>query len=1630
MSATAASAGLCRQSVGRIRYDDSHTSMRRDGSSLRCGRLFHPRIRPFRALGLLLAAAAVCGAVPEAAESLRFDGSWSRSWTLAEGESIELSVRVDTPSDLPPNARIEALWNGPDLPDSGFDGDRGDPTVAATVGWSKILHALDPDINLVYRAPRPGTYTLRLATVRDRPQPVGKIPHDTGLAPLTTPLPAKTPSVSGIAMTVELRPIEALSHGSLVLEAEPNNAPEQATEIPFPESSGVQVIHVVGGADDLEYYNNTRVGMTPDDWYRIEYKGREPKYISANLQVVEPVASARIRFYKEGVPSEEELRERDIPNSYDFSNFNPVPYVHPPATVVPGPIPVYTYEDGRALNERAHQQDRSFRTFVTRAIEPGETYYLRVEANQPHYEMQVRLFDPAPYDDPVDAVRQGIYYHLAEIDAWLIHRPRNIAPHRRVRDATALFGENCMSCHTQSGVWGVADALRQGYRPDGVEQNHRRLVNTMYESLRLTNELKDAAVNTSVAPNDLGDGPAGTRVAGRNIVLHERTFQPKKAHAQWQQRTANYVLQTADPKRINAAGRGSNFGPNVVFKFSAEVLERAWRDTGEPRYFFAMEEKARKILATGDAILVTDDYGHRIEFFHRIWPQDYVEQVRKLINSPRRVAEAKTLHENLRKRAETDMERLLVLQREDGGWGFKPGESDGEGGWKRPSDHSYPAATSVALIALESAGRDARDPVVQRGVEWMLRNQYPYGLWNAAAATGFVTTAYAIRALSRLHPAPNSEPAPDIQLDSDDSPLEVLAKVRSAQATGDKRYAALFEEAAGREDPRVRLYGLLGFGGAMIHSAVPTLIEHFDDPVKACREAAFWSLRQLLLDGSGWEELFDAYRSGTDRARQSVMHALVTRAHLPGSGIDVDLSELASVLTAGMVDPHPGVRAFAFKAAWHWWVWNPPMREPINQAWMDALLREEDEAHVDMALRYSTISLFVVNGQVNNITGGKYLDQQYPELAELYADLRAWRKTAPEDRRRFLDRRLVAMAASHYMERANQQSPGQFAYSTPGATELYGEAVLAVYNDDALDDIPWRSIALEGARNIIFEPLQTTILELLQTAEPDVVAIAARALSNPGDLSLPGRVKALEPLLQVLRALASSGRTKDADALANFLARVKWDFEGVSEEDETEFYRLLLETRFGKRASSVNPTGVLLGKPAPSASADFDDGNYPPLVAKILGENSSLHRREAFRHIAGNPRLWLDSTEWMLAYSEGQPTLEEAVEGATEAEDLEVVELTFGRTTEQMISDGVASNNTILLWEEGKVGAHVSFALEGPGAGSHELLGAFIYGASHGIAEILFNGRTALVQTDFYRPDVSSTGPMSLGVFDVEEGRNVLTVRMLGTNPEAEPEFKFGIDYLKLVPRQGLQPSELEADTGSADPLVAAKSKVVEMFASWFSPATPEDTRIKASRLAIKPSLRRNPTVRQAIAAHLENETEPSIRARLKNLLSSDEESYGSELRKLISATDGSDGDLRARKLKPTDEFVEDILHFRDYVFAEMAAVSERDGRACVTCHGVPGRVPTLYLNPPDGAGYIDAPELLQNYRKLQARVDLESPERSLILRKPLNIQTGQEEGHQGGVRYEPGDAGFKVLRAWAFKQARLQGGTDAVAAP
>jgi|GEM_PF-504911 len=1593
-----------------------------------------PRILVLAVAGWAAFAASSANSAGSAAlplkESFAAAEAWTRSWNLDKGEAVEIRVGVAAPAALPPNARLGVRWTGPRL--ESFTGERGDLRARSSADWEKTLHALDPDVTLVYRAPATGRYTLSVAPIVDEPQPTPDYHRDDGLASLANPLPTKTPTPTGTEVEIEVRSLGALAGEGLLVEAEPNNTPELAMDVPLASGDADQVVRVLGGQDELEYFNNAESGQGPDDWFRIVHTGNRPKLLTANLQLVEPVVSARMRFYRQGEPSAEELEPREPPKSGDFGNANPVPYVHPNAEILDGPKPIYTFYDGRDINERLHQQDDNFRSFISRLIQPGETYYLRVESNQPAYELELRLIDGAPFDDPRDAVRQSIYYQLAEVDAWLIHRPRNIGIHTRVRDGSSLFGEACMSCHTQSGVWGVADAFRHGYRPDGTVQNQRRLINTMYESLRPTVKLEDGAVNTSLAPNDLGDAPAGSRVAGRNIVLHERTFRPKKLHSYQQRRTANYVLMTADPQGINAAGKGSNFGPNVVFKFAAEILERAWRDTGHPKYFAGLEEKARKILETGDTNLkVTDDLGHRIEFFHDLFPRkdEYLETVSRLSDrDPQRIAAAEELYEALGKQADRDLKRLLALQQDNGGWGFDLGLPDGDS-WTRMDEEPDAAPTAVALIALRAAGYGPDDEPVRKAVSWLLNAQYPYGLWNKAAQTGFVTNAYVIRALSRLYPGELEEfERADFEPNPNESFLQELARVRALEKTARPDFADLMIQAASSPHPLVRRHAYLGLGGALAEAGVPALIQGLGDPVKGCREAAFWSLRQLLLDDKGWEETGRALREGDDRTRQSVAQALVTRADLTGPGASIEPAELARWIAAGFADPHPGVRAYMPKASWRWWVWNPGMRDILNKAWTERLSRPEPNAHAEIALRYSAASMLIVNGQIANQTGGDNIDQQYPELSELYRLLDERRASLEGEDKRLLDRRLAAVAATHFQERGNDGGPGQMGYSTPGASETLGDAVLAVYRNESDGAIPWRKIALEGAANINHARLQGDLLTLLQSGDLEMVAVAAKALSNPQAIELKATPQTLRPMLETVNRFLRDQRQADAEALVNFLSKVRWDFSEVSDEDEREFYRLLTSPRSQAAAPAGSADRSLLGRPAPAPAPEPEPAGFDEkaaLLGKILGENRTLQRPQAFDFVAdGSPEFWLPSAEWMLAYEQGSLSAEEALEGAVEAEQLPVLELTFGRTTEQIVPDGLASRNTVLWWREGVPGAKLTFGVEAPEAGAYELIAAFLYDREMGMVRFSLNGQELGETWDFYRESLSASGPVSLGVHQFQAGENRFSIDMLGANPDAEPNYVFGLDYLKLEADDGTGSlfSKDESGVDVIDPIVVAKEDVVRMFTRWFSADAPREIREQAIRLANKTALRRNPDIRKTLADYVDQEPVPQLKTRIQNILNSDDEVYGEQLRKLIEEQSG-DQAVEVRPLTTDKVWIDDLLHFRDYVFAELNKISDRDNRACISCHGVPGRVPTLYLAPPDAAGYIAPADLLANYRRMQQRVDLADVEKSKFAMKPLNIQTGEDDGHQGGVRYEPDEPGYKLIQDWVVKQHRLQTG-------
>src|SRR5262245_49799623 len=136
--------------------------------------------------------------------NLQFQGRWEKRIALQRGETFELSVGLPTPSSLPQHGRIGVRWTLIEEKKNGGDTttlplllsrqpDAFGIYTKPTADWRKVLHALDPDIYLVYRAPVAGLYALEIAPVTDEATVFeGARWREDGIAPQAAPFPRQT----------------------------------------------------------------------------------------------------------------------------------------------------------------------------------------------------------------------------------------------------------------------------------------------------------------------------------------------------------------------------------------------------------------------------------------------------------------------------------------------------------------------------------------------------------------------------------------------------------------------------------------------------------------------------------------------------------------------------------------------------------------------------------------------------------------------------------------------------------------------------------------------------------------------------------------------------------------------------------------------------------------------------------------------------------------------------------------------------------------------------------------------------------------------------------------------------------------------------------------------------------------------------------------------------------------------------------------------------------------------------------------------------------------------------------------------------------------------------------------------
>ena len=1541
-------------------------------------------------------------------EVVALSGVWQKTYNFTAGKTVEISVHLEHPAALPANGRVAVEWTLEGGPTEGFSaGILGAKPAAGqrkadafgiytqpTANWRKVLHALDGDIYLTYRAPVTGKYTLKLAPLVDE-TPIGDASprwRERGSAPTLAALPRITPWPAGTIAPVGVL-VKAIDLGTRAEEEKlhtlvacaPNDTPEQAQLIVLTPGSGendVQTWEITGGADDVEFFDNGKIGKSGDDWFKLVYKGTEPRLLTAQLAMPTPLVAARIRAYKSpGVPSPNVLSpgvpaaaketakdttkdktpsansQSSVPAAPAHSvvpgSSNAMPGVTSGNSLAPSLVDLVEIKDGQDGNERAHQQDEEHRANICRLLKPGDTYYLRVEANAPGYQLQLRLLKPAPYTDPRMAVRQAMYTQIGQVDAWLTNRPRGISNERRLRETGNLLGTGCMSCHTQSGVWGPAVPLTQGYRLENA-QNYWHLIDVMYECLRPTNELKDAANNTSLAPLDLGDGPAGTRAAGFNIVNLERWRKPSRLHSKQQIRTANFVMLTGDPGGINAAGPGSNIGFVIVNSMATEILKTAWEQTGDPKYFRKMQEKARQVMAVNPQF--TDDVALRLDYFHRLFPiRSYVAWAQKAAlqesaeqtqpkpeqSKPAKVEikvetpeESAAFVEKVTAQLAQDEARLRAIQQPDGSWNFSPGTTPDSGKtWKPGVGASDPSPTALGVTALTSAGYGKDDPSIARAVKALLAMQDVSGRWNRAAQTGFVSTAYALHALSRLYPEIARPITPNaVRVTAGESFLQTLARVRKMALTADPQFVNALLVAAKHDSPLIRYWAFLGLGATHTEKGASALAAGLGDRTKLARDAAAWGMRHTLLDDKGWTLTLDAAESPNDYTREAAWQALNMRADTVMPHARVNIARLTALFDRAMNrDPHPAVRAWAIKAAWQWWIWNPPVRKAMNQSWVRLLERPEPNAEVDNSARYSEQMLFIANGHKAN--GSK--DQQYKELATLFADLIKRLDTDDEVTKARLARRLVGIGGTFFTMAGGDGGPGQMGYVTDGAGEMMGKASL-VFLASATKEMPLTEAVkpganlallragLEGGANVPYTPLTAFLVDYSIKGPDELRKLAASAISDPRTVSVAAVPELVEPqLAQVKRgAMEPPRRDQISDPIIDLWSRVNWVVP-KREEQQRAFFDLMIP-QFPQYVSAAQIAAIADPAQRSQVQRDMDAAWYmADRLGFVLATNPDLHQEIVLRHYFPtafkNPLeelFWTRSVEWMLTFT---PT------PATPAKSARA-----------------------------KMTKPRAVRLEP-------------------VMPALFRRRYAVCQ----QPD-------SKTITAVPDGKKPLSI--------------------------------------APDPTLIVKDRALQLYLDQLKSTANPKTRAIAIRMANQTALRTNPEVLRSLNEALAFEKDPELVTLIQNVLKQSDSLFLPELMTALKAEKHASIKFDA-KGEPalTDTQKQDILYFRDYLLPELTRQKRTDQQSCMGCHGVPGRVPSLQLRAPDKFGFLPVSDMLVDYRILQQRVNITDIEKSKILRKPLNIQDGKEDGHQGGRRYSPNDPGYLLIRKWVEDQSKVQ---------
>jgi hypothetical protein len=527
--------------------------------------------------------------------------------------------------------------------------------------------------------------------------------------------------------------------------------------------------------------------------------------------------------------------------------------------------------------------------FSTRVITKG-TYYIRVDANHPFYQLRTSVYDVPPYSDPRLAVRVGMDYLVSAGESWHANTPRHGGIVNRVSSVHAET-TTCIACHaTHFTSRGELIAKQNGY-PVLKRPQLEFLAERLYNNPRPFYGHSEAtwARVISASANVM------SRLASL-LNLYESELSGER-RLSLLKGAAGYLKIYYKGRTVLPPDESNGNTPLVstyeVAFYSWKVFDELYRQSGE------------------------------------IEAQKYRDQIRRLIEQDQHknmvdlcyqtIALATIDRSGYAQKIRRNSERILSLQRSDGQWSML----------FEPDSPAVEFQTGHALYALALAGYPVEEPHVAKGLAFVLNRQQEFGGWFDRLQsyenfrTPFRETQFAVMALSEFYKGSVTAKGWDAGFSSPPARLsesDHLARLDEMDRVWVKRDAALGRDLLaelGSAEAMHRVAAAVALGRTGDASVVTALTGVLGDPNKMVQIASAQAIRKIAVrTQQGTPEISQSLSARRSRVRWGA-----TRIFAQHFSALTDRPEFEARLQQLATDVSPAVRMQAIKALAQWYYW-------------------------------------------------------------------------------------------------------------------------------------------------------------------------------------------------------------------------------------------------------------------------------------------------------------------------------------------------------------------------------------------------------------------------------------------------------------------------------------------------------------------------------------------------------------------------------------------------------------------------------------------------------------------------------------------------------------------------------------